>query len=148
MNDIPLDSFFGDDEEDAVGGIDFSRMMQEAARKPRPIQPMPQPKILPNGGRPNAGPRRRFDGRTMPWGKWQGTPLEQVPVQYVGWMFSEQLAGEMLLPDDLAAALLAAFLKQLRKMPVYARELDALGRIPRAVDDGRRAPTVTGDEEV
>ena len=113
---------------------------------PRPPIMMPQPRVVPNGGRPSR--RQKFDGRTMPWGKHQGVKLEEVPVQYVGWMFSEQLAGEMLLPDDLASALLAAFLRRLRALPVYARELDALCRIPRAVDDGRRAPTVTGDEEV
>ncbi len=71
-------------------------------------------------------PGSRFDGRTMPWGKYQGRPLEDVPIGYIGWLFERQLSGETAIPEDLARALFAAFMLQLEKLPVYAKALRSL----------------------
>jgi hypothetical protein len=120
------------------GGVNFGarlgkRMKQEDAWATAP--PLP-PRA---GDRFRAGRSRpRFDGKTMPWGKHAGAPLTQVPVTYIAWIFSEQAAGEMSIPDPLAEALLNAFMVQLMKLPVYRRVIESLAAQERPrVSDAR-----------
>jgi hypothetical protein len=79
---------------------------------------------LPNGGRP--GRRQAFDGTTMPFGKHNGMKLCDVPVGYIGWIFEAQIAGEMAQTDALNAALITAFVAQVRAIPAVAAALDKM----------------------
>jgi hypothetical protein len=52
----------------------------------------------------------------MPWGKFKGTPLDQIPLGYFAWQF-EQWEREPLRDQALADAMTAAFLRRLGTVP-------------------------------
>jgi len=62
--------------------------------------------------------------KTMPWGKYKGEPLDEVPLGYVAWLFEQWLENPGKADARVALELFETFLDQVTEIPAFK---DALG---------------------